>query len=277
MFKPVPNNPSFPKLEEATLQWWRERRIFERSLEQTENGPHFTFYEGPPTANGVPGIHHVESRSFKDLFPRFKTMQGYHVPRKAGWDTHGLPVELQVEKALGLASKREVEAYGIERFNAQCRESVFTYEAEWRKFTERMAYWVDMDHPYMTLHKDYIESIWWSVKELDRKGLLYKGFRVSPYCPKDGTTLSNAEVSDGYKDIQDPSVYVTFELIEPEKLGLEAGSSFLVWTTTPWTLPSNVGVALHPDLNTWRRGTKAAKRWFWPAACWKRCWAKERR
>lgn len=247
MFKPVPNNPSFPKLEEATLQWWRERRIFERSLEQTENGPHFTFYEGPPTANGVPGIHHVESRSFKDLFPRFKTMQGYHVPRKAGWDTHGLPVELQVEKALGLASKREVEAYGIERFNAQCRESVFTYEAEWRKFTERMAYWVDMDHPYMTLHKDYIESIWWSVKELDRKGLLYKGFRVSPYCPKDGTTLSNAEVSDGYKDIQDPSVYVTFELIEPEKLGLEAGSSFLVWTTTPWTLPSNVGVALHPD------------------------------
>ncbi|WP_135227647.1 isoleucine--tRNA ligase [Deinococcus fonticola] len=247
LFKPVQQNPSFPEMEQATLKWWADHKIFERSLEQTQGGPLYTFYEGPPTANGLPGIHHVESRSLKDLFPRFKTMQGYHVPRKAGWDTHGLPVELQVEKLLGLASKRDVEAYGIEKFNAQCRETVFEYEAEWRKFTQRMAFWVNLDEPYMTLHRDYIESIWWSVKELDRKGLLYKGFRVAPYCPKDGTTLSNAEVSDGYKDIQDPSIYVTFDLKEPEKLGLPQDTAFLVWTTTPWTLPYNVGVAIHPE------------------------------
>lgn len=246
-FKPVQQNPSFPEMEQATLKWWDEQKIFERSLEQTAGGPLYTFYEGPPTANGVPGIHHVESRSLKDLFPRFKTMQGYHVPRKAGWDTHGLPVELQVEKKLGLGSKREVEAYGIEKFNAQCRESVFEYEQEWRRFTERMAFWVNLDEPYMTLHRNYIESVWWSVKQLDEKGLLYKGFRVAPYCPKDGTTLSNAEVSDGYKDIQDPSIYVTFDLKDPAALGLPDGAAFLVWTTTPWTLPYNVGVAVHPD------------------------------
>ncbi|WP_407570618.1 isoleucine--tRNA ligase [Deinococcus altitudinis] len=247
LFAPVQQNPSFPKLEEATLAFWREKKVFERSLEQTREGPLFSFYEGPPTANGQPGIHHVQARSFKDLFPRFRTMQGYHVPRKAGWDTHGLPVELGVEKKLGLNSKREVEAYGIEKFNAQCRESVFEYENEWRRFTERMGYWVNLDDPYMTLNKEYIESVWWSLKNLDEKGLLYKGFRVAPYCPRDGTTLSNAEVSEGYKDIQDPSVYVTFDLTEPEKLGLETGAAFLVWTTTPWTLPYNVGVAIHPD------------------------------
>lgn len=247
MFSPVEPNPKFPAMELETLKWWQDRRIFEQSLEQTKDGPRYTFYEGPPTANGVPGIHHVESRSFKDLFPRFKTMQGFYVARKAGWDTHGLPVELQVEKKLGLSSKRELEAYGIEKFNAQCRESVFEYEQEWRKFTERMAFWVNLDDPYMTLHKNYIESVWWSVKRLEEKGLLYKGFRVAPYCPKDGTTLSNAEVSEGYKDIQDPSVYITFNLTEPEKLGLPSGSAFLVWTTTPWTLPYNVGVAIHPE------------------------------
>ncbi|GHF30434.1 isoleucyl-tRNA synthetase [Deinococcus metalli] len=246
-FAPVESNPSFPHMEEALLRWWRDERIFERSLEQTAGGEPYTFYEGPPTANGMPGIHHVESRSLKDLFPRFKTMQGRYVARKAGWDTHGLPVELAVEKKLGLNSKREVEAYGIDRFNAQCRETVFEYEQEWRRFTERMAYWVNLDQPYMTLHRNYIESVWWSVKELDGKGLLYKGFRVAPYCPKDGTTLSNAEVSEGYKDIQDPSVYVTFALRDPAALGLDAGAAFLVWTTTPWTLPYNVGVALHPD------------------------------
>ncbi len=247
MFKPVETNPKFPALEEATLQWWNEKKIFERSLEGTQGGPVYTFYEGPPTANGQPGIHHVQARSFKDLFPRFKTMQGFHVPRKAGWDTHGLPVEIGVEKRLGLNSKREVEAYGIDKFNAECRQSVFVYESEWRRFTQRMGYWVDLDDAYMTLHKDYIESVWWSVAELEKKGLLYRGFRVAPYCPKDGTTLSNAEVSEGYKDIQDPSIYVTLDLLEPEKLGLEAGAAFLVWTTTPWTLPYNVGVALHPE------------------------------
>ncbi|GGK20254.1 isoleucine--tRNA ligase [Deinococcus malanensis] len=248
MFGTVPTNPSFPELELQTLRWWQERRIFERSLEQTADGPRFTFYEGPPTANGMPGIHHVEARSLKDLFPRFKTMQGYYVGRKAGWDTHGLPVEIAVEKKLGLNTKREVEAYGIDKFNAQCRETVFEYEQEWRRFTERMAYWVDLDRPYMTLQRNYIESIWWSVQQLDQKGLLYKGFRVAPYCPKDGTTLSNAEVSEGYKDIQDPSVYVPFVLKDPGALGLPADTAFLVWTTTPWTLPYNVGVAVHPDL-----------------------------
>ncbi|GGJ64310.1 isoleucine--tRNA ligase [Deinococcus aquiradiocola] len=246
-FRPVQGNPNFPALEQDTLAWWQDRRIFERSLEQTRGGPVFTFYEGPPTANGQPGVHHVQARSFKDLFPRFRTMQGFHVPRKAGWDTHGLPVELGVEKKLGLNSKREVEAYGIDKFNAECRASVFEYEAEWRRFTERMGYWVDLDDAYMTLHRDYIESIWWSVKNLDEKGLLYKGFRVAPYCPKDGTTLSNAEVSEGYKDIQDPSVYVPFALTDPGALGLPDGAAFLVWTTTPWTLPYNVGVAIHPD------------------------------
>ncbi|MFC4455784.1 isoleucine--tRNA ligase [Deinococcus sonorensis] len=247
MFKPVQQNPHFPSLEEQTQRFWQERDIFARSLKQTEGQPLFSFYEGPPTANGLPGIHHVQARSFKDLFPRFRTMQGYHVPRKAGWDTHGLPVELGVEKRLGLNSKREVEAYGIDKFNAECRASVFEYENEWRRFTERMAYWVDLDDAYMTLNREYIESIWWSLKQLDGKGLLYKGFRVAPYCPKDGTTLSNAEVSEGYKDIQDPSVYVTFDLKEPQALGLPDGSAFLVWTTTPWTLPYNVGVAIHPD------------------------------
>ncbi|MFC5847884.1 isoleucine--tRNA ligase [Deinococcus petrolearius] len=246
-FSPVPQNPSFPEMELATLKWWSDQKIFERSLEQTQGAEQYTFYEGPPTANGRPGIHHVQARSFKDLFPRFKTMQGFHVPRKAGWDTHGLPVELGVEKKLGLNSKRDVEAYGIEKFNAECRTSVFEYEQEWRKFTERMGYWVNLDDPYMTLNRDYVESIWWSVKELDGRGLLYKGFRVAPYCPRDGTTLSNAEVSEGYKDIQDPSVYVTFALRDPAALGLPAGAAFLVWTTTPWTLPYNVGVALHPD------------------------------
>ncbi|MBB6096688.1 isoleucyl-tRNA synthetase [Deinobacterium chartae] len=245
MFKPVESNPNFPNLERDVLEFWRNKNVFKRSLEK--DGPVFSFFEGPPTANGTPGIHHVQARSYKDLFPRFKTMQGYRVPRKAGWDTHGLPVELAVEKKLGLSSKREVEAYGIDKFNAQCRESVFEYEHIWREFTERMGYWVDLDDAYMTLHKDYIESVWWSLKQLAGQDLLYKGFRVAPYCPKDGTTLSNAEVSEGYKDIQDPSIYLTFDLVDPARLGLPEGSAFLVWTTTPWTVPYNVGVALNPD------------------------------
>lgn len=246
MFKPVESNPSFPKLEESVLKFWQDKEIFKKTVEDQEK-PTYSFFEGPPTANGTPGIHHVQARAYKDLFPRFKTMQGYHVPRKAGWDTHGLPVELGVEKRIGLSSRREVEEYGIAKFNQECRDSVFVFEDKWREFTERMGYWLDLDNPYMTLNKDYIESIWWSLKELNGKGLLYKGFRVAPYCPKDGTTLSNAEVSDGYKDIQDPSIYLTFDLKEPEKLGLPEGSAFLVWTTTPWTIPYNVGVAIHPE------------------------------
>ncbi|WP_424952118.1 isoleucine--tRNA ligase [Deinococcus sp.] len=248
LFNPVAQNPDFPALEMGTLAFWQREDIFARSLEQTRDGPLFSFYEGPPTANGQPGVHHVQARSFKDLFPRFRTMQGYSVPRKAGWDTHGLPVEISVEKKLGLNSKREILEYGIDKFNAECRASVFEYENEWRRFTERMGYWVNLDDPYMTLNKDYIESVWWSLKQLDEKGLLYKGFRVAPYCPKDGTTLSNAEVSDGYKDIQDPSVFVTLDLADPASLGLPQGSAFLFWTTTPWTVPYNAGITLNPDL-----------------------------
>lgn len=246
MFKPVESNPSFPRLEEGVLKFWQEKEVFKKTVEDPSK-PTYSFFEGPPTANGTPGIHHVQARAYKDLFPRFKTMQGYHVPRKAGWDTHGLPVELGVEKRIGLSSKREVEEYGIAKFNEECRDSVFVFEDKWREFTERMGYWLDLDNPYMTLNKDYIESIWWSLKELNSKGLLYKGFRVAPYCPKDGTTLSNAEVSEGYKDIQDPSIYLTFDLKEPDALGLPEGSAFLVWTTTPWTIPYNVGVAIHPE------------------------------
>ncbi|WP_034335217.1 isoleucine--tRNA ligase [Deinococcus misasensis] len=246
MFKPVESNPSFPRLEEGVLKFWQEKEVFKKTVEDPSK-PTYSFFEGPPTANGTPGIHHVQARAYKDLFPRFKTMQGYHVPRKAGWDTHGLPVELGVEKRIGLGSKREVEEYGIAKFNEECRDSVFVFEDKWREFTERMGYWLDLDNPYMTLNKDYIESIWWSLKELNSKGLLYKGFRVAPYCPKDGTTLSNAEVSEGYKDIQDPSIYLTFDLKEPDALGLPEGSAFLVWTTTPWTIPYNVGVAIHPE------------------------------
>lgn len=246
MFKPVESNPSFPRLEEGVLKFWQEKEVFKKTVEDPSK-PTYSFFEGPPTANGTPGIHHVQARAYKDLFPRFKTMQGYHVPRKAGWDTHGLPVELGVEKRIGLSSKREVEEYGIAKFNEECRDSVFVFEDKWREFTERMGYWLDLDNPYMTLNKDYIESIWWSLKELNSKGLLYKGFRVAPYCPKDGTTLSNAEVSEGYKDIQDPSIYLTFDLKAPESLGLPEGSAFLVWTTTPWTIPYNVGVAIHPE------------------------------
>jgi len=252
MFKPVEPNPSFPALEQSVLDFWRERQVFQKSLENSAGKPQFTFYEGPPTANGRPGIHHVQARTYKDLFPRFRTMQGYNVPRKAGWDTHGLPVEIGVEKKLGLSSKREILALeptvfeSIKRFNQECRDSVFEFETEWRRFTERMGYWVDLDDAYRTLDPNYIESVWWSVGQLQEKGLLQKGFRVAPYCPKDGTTLSSAEVSEGYKDIQDPSIYVIFPLLEPESLELPEKSAFLVWTTTPWTIPYNVGVALNP-------------------------------
>jgi len=252
MFEPVEPNPSFPALEQQVLDFWREHQTFQKSLEQSTGKPQFTFYEGPPTANGRPGIHHVQARTYKDLFPRFRTMQGYHVPRKAGWDTHGLPVEIGVEKKLGLSSKKDILALeptvfeSIKRFNEECRSSVFEFETEWRRFTERMGYWVDLDSAYRTLDPNYIESIWWSVGQLEEKGLLQKGFRVAPYCPKDGTTLSSAEVSDGYKEIQDPSIYVIFPLLEPESLELPAKSAFLVWTTTPWTIPYNVGVALNP-------------------------------
>ncbi|MEZ0348443.1 MAG: isoleucine--tRNA ligase [Thermus sp.] len=245
MFKEV-GEPNFPALEEEILAFWKREKIFEKSVENRKGGPRFTVYEGPPTANGMPHVGHAQARSYKDLFPRYKTMRGYYVPRRAGWDTHGLPVELEVEKKLGLKSKREIEAYGIERFNQACRESVFTYEKEWEAFTERIAYWVDLKGAYATLQPTYIESIWWSLKNLFDRGLLYRDHKVVPYCPRCGTPLSSHEVALGYKEIQDPSIYVRLPLQEPARLGLSQ-ASLLVWTTTPWTLPGNVAAAVHPE------------------------------
>lgn len=242
VFEPVDPNEKFPQIEERVLLRWRDQGIFERSLKQREGAPRFVFYEGPPTANGRPGSHHVLSRVFKDIFPRYKTMRGYRVDRKAGWDCHGLPVELEIERELGLASKDEIERYGIAEFNAKCRESVFKYVEDWNALTERIGFWIDLDEPYVTLSNEYVESVWWSLKQIWDKNLLYEGHRVVPYCPRCGTALSSHEVALGYKDIEDPSVYVRFPLTG------EPGQSLLVWTTTPWTLPGNVAVAVAPGV-----------------------------
>ena len=241
-FEPVDPKQSFPELEERVLARWREEDVFARSLANREGAPVWSFYEGPPTANGRPGSHHVLARVFKDVYPRYRTMCGYRVPRKAGWDCHGLPVELEVEKQLGISSKREIEDLGIAEFNRRCRESVFEYVEEWDRLTERIGFWIDLDDPYVTLEDDYIESVWWSLRQLWDKGLLYEGHRVVPYCPRDGTPLSSHEVALGYQDVVDPSIYVRFPLLGAER------ESLLVWTTTPWTLPGNVAVAVAPGV-----------------------------
>ncbi len=228
------------------LERWRERDVFHRSLAQREGAEIWSFYEGPPTANGRPGSHHVFSRVFKDVYPRYKAMCGYRVPRKAGWDCHGLPVELEVEKQLGISSKQEIEDFGIAEFNARCRESVFEYVEEWNRLTERIGFWVDLDDPYVTLDDSYIESVWWSLKRLWDEGRLYEGHKVVPYCPRCGTALSSHEVALGYEDVEDPSIYVRFPLLGED--GSESGESLLVWTTTPWTLPGNVAVAAAPGV-----------------------------
>jgi len=245
-FKPVDTRQSFPELEERVLERWREGDVFHRSLAQREGAEIWSFYEGPPTANGRPGSHHVLSRVFKDVYPRYKAMCGYRVPRKAGWDCHGLPVELEVEKQLGISSKQEIEEYGIDRFNARCRESVFEYVEEWNRLTERIGFWIDLDDPYVTLEDDYIESVWWSLRRLWDEGRLYEGHKVVPYCPRCGTALSSHEVALGYEEVEDPSIYVRFPLLGED--GGETGESLLVWTTTPWTLPGNVAVAVAPDV-----------------------------
>ncbi len=245
-FRPVDTKQSFPELEEQVLERWREREVFQRSLDQREGAELWNFYEGPPTANGRPGSHHVLARVFKDIYPRYRSMCGYRVPRKAGWDCHGLPVEIEVEKQLGISSKQEIEELGIDKFNARCRESVFEYVEEWNKLTERIGFWIDLDDPYVTLDDDYIESVWWSLKQLWDKDRLYEGHKVVPYCPRCGTALSSHEVALGYKDVEDPSIYVRFPLLGDD--GSEAGESLLVWTTTPWTLPGNVAVAVAPDV-----------------------------
>jgi isoleucyl-tRNA synthetase len=230
---------AFPALELEVLERWRERDVFAESLRLRADAKQWVFYEGPPTANGPPGSHHVLSRVFKDIYPRFQTMRGYRVERKGGWDCHGLPVEIAVEKELGISSKAEVEEYGIERFNAKCRESVFAFLEEWDRLTERIGFWLDLEHAYRTLDESYIESVWWALAQIDERGLLYEGHKVVPYCPRCETTLSSHEVALGYKDVVDPSVFLKLPVVAGEE-------KLLVWTTTPWTLPGNVAVAVSP-------------------------------
>ena len=250
-FEPLPAQVDLPELEHEILTRWQDAGIFERSLKQTEGGPTWTFYEGPPTANGLPGVHHVEARTFKDLFPRFRTMRGFHVPRKGGWDCHGLPVEVAVEKELGLSGKRDIEAYGVAEFNARCRESVLRYVDAWLEMSRRMGYWADTDNAYRTMDASYIESVWWSLKVVFDAGLLVRDFRISPYCPRCGTPLSDHEMGQPgvYQTVSDPAITVRFRLLTvPDTAPAElVGADLLVWTTTPWTLVANTAVAVHPD------------------------------
>ena len=243
-FEEVKAAVSFPEMEENVQKRWKQKKVFERSMSEREGGPEFVFYEGPPTANGRPGIHHVLARAFKDMFPRYKTMQGYHVLRKGGWDTHGLPVELDVEKRLGMTGKEQIEAYGVAAFNEMCKESVWEYLTDWEALTERMAFWVTLEDAYVTMKTDYVESLWWILKQFWDKGLLYQGYKVVPYCPRCGTPLSSHELSLGYKEgTVDPSVFVKFAVRGEENTFL------LAWTTTPWTLPGNVALAVGAKLD----------------------------
>ncbi|MET9861413.1 isoleucine--tRNA ligase [Streptomyces smyrnaeus] len=244
-YNQVPAQVDLPALERAVLDFWRESKVFARSLEMSEGRPEWVFYEGPPTANGMPGAHHIEARVFKDVFPRFRTMRGYHVARKAGWDCHGLPVELAVEKELGFNGKQDIENYGIAEFNAKCRESVTRHTDAFAELTTRMGYWVDMDDAYRTMNPEYIESVWWSLKQIFTKGLLVQDHRVAPWCPRCGTGLSDHELAQGYETVVDPSVYVRMPLTSGPLAG---EASLMVWTTTPWTLVSNLAVAAHPDV-----------------------------
>jgi isoleucyl-tRNA synthetase len=244
-YRPVPPQVDLPAMEREILGFWDSSDVFAKSLELTAAGEPWTFYEGPPTANGMPGTHHIEARVFKDVFPRFKTMQGYHVARKAGWDCHGLPVELAVERELGFNGKPDIEAYGVEAFNMRCRESVGRHVDAFTELTQRMGYWVNLDEAYWTMSPDYVQSVWWALKQIHSKGLLVEDYRVAPYCPRCGTTLSDHELAQGYENITDPSVYVRFPLISGPLAGK---ATLLVWTTTPWTLVANTAVAVNPDV-----------------------------
>src|SRR4051812_20936715 len=245
--RPLPAQPDFPALEERVLERWREHDVYNGSLRRREGAPPYVFYEGPPTANGRPGSHHVLARVFKDVFPRFKTMRGFYSYRKGGWDCHGLPVEIAVQQQLGIENKAQIEEYGIAEFNQKCRESVLAFLEDWNRLTERIGYWVDLEDPYRTLDTDYVESVWWALRQLWDKDLLYEGFKVVPYCPRDGTALSSHEVSQGYEDVEDPSIYVRYPVTKPAG-ALREGDDLLVWTTTPWTLVSNAAVAVDPEL-----------------------------
>jgi isoleucyl-tRNA synthetase len=248
-YRDVPAKIDLPAMEHDVLSFWKDNDIFHKSLARTSDGPRWVFFEGPPTANGMPGTHHVEARVFKDIFPRYRTMKGYNVPRKAGWDCHGLPVELAVEKELGFTGKQDIEKYGIAEFNARCKESVLRHVDEFENMTSRMGYWVDMDQAYWTMDEKYIDSVWWSLKRIFEKGLLVQDHRVSPYCPRCGTGLSDHELAQGYEDVVDASVYVRFPVTSgplPEKY---SGISLLIWTTTPWTLISNTAAAVNAEVD----------------------------
>ena len=242
MFRPVEASVRFPALEAQIGEFWKTQKIYEKSLAQRAGAERFVFYEGPPTANGLPHPGHCLTRAIKDLFPRYRTMRGYLCQRKAGWDTHGLPVEVEVSKELGIHSKEEIERYGVEPFIHRCLESVFRYTQEWERLTERLAFWIDLGDAYVTYHQSYIESVWWALKNLFDRGLLYQGHKIVWWWAQGGTALSSGEVGQGYREVADPSVYVRFPLVD------EPDTSLLVWTTTPWTLPSNQFAAVHPEL-----------------------------
>ena len=248
MYRKVSTSLDFVPREKEVLEFWKENHIFEKSVEQSKGKPAYTFFDGPPTANGRPHIGHVLTRSMKDIIPRYRTMKGYDVLRKAGWDTHGLPVELEVEKSLGLDGKEQIESYGVVPFIDKCKESVWKYKGEWEEMSDAVGYWADMEHPYVTYTDDYIESVWWALKTIDEKGLLYKGHKIVPYCPRCGTALSSHEVAQGYKDVKEVSIFITFPVISDGEHGFIDGSeSLIAWTTTPWTLPSNVGLCVNAD------------------------------
>lgn len=242
MYKKVPTTLNFVEREKETLKFWKDNQIFEKSVQLRQGAPAYTFFDGPPTANGKPHIGHVLTRAMKDIIPRYKTMRGYDVLRKAGWDTHGLPVELEVEKELGLDGKEQIEQYGVIPFIQKCKESVWKYKGEWEVMSDRMGFWADMDNPYITYDNDYIESEWWALKAIYEKGLLYKGHKIVPYCPRCGTALSSHEVAQGYKEVKETSATVRFKVPDEEN------TYFLAWTTTPWTLPSNVSLCVNPDV-----------------------------
>lgn len=241
MYNKVDTNLNFVEREKEIEKFWEEHDIFKKQVHQHEGADVFTFYDGPPTANGKPHIGHVLTRVIKDMIPRYQAMKGHKTIRKAGWDTHGLPVELEVEKLLGINGKEQIEEYGIEPFVEKCKESVWKYEGMWEEFSKAVGYWADMKDPYVTYHNDYIESVWWALKEIWNKGLLYKGHKIVPYCPRCGTPLSSHEVAQGYKDVKEKSAFVRFKAKGED-------AYFLAWTTTPWTLPSNLALCVNPEI-----------------------------
>ena len=240
MYEKVSTDLNFVDREKQVEKFWKDEKIFEKSIDSRKQGPTYTFYDGPPTANGKPHIGHVLTRVIKDMIPRYRTMKGYMVPRKAGWDTHGLPVELEVEKMLGLDGKEQIEQYGLEPFIEHCKESVWKYKGMWEDFSSTVGFWADMDNPYVTYHNNFIESEWWALKQIWEKGLLYKGFKIVPYCPRCGTPLSSHEVAQGYKDVKERSAIARFKVKGED-------AYILAWTTTPWTLPSNVALCVNPN------------------------------